>query len=69
MIGKLYYVVHTRVDVGLAVGMVGKFLENPKEGHMMTVKRIMRYIKGTKDYGLWYKKGGNLDLKEFIDTD
>ena len=29
----------------------------------MEIKRIMRYLKGTKHYGLWYKKGGNLDLK------
>ena len=35
----------------------------------MEIKRIMRYLKGTKDYGLWYKFGGNLDLKVFIDAD
>ena len=30
---------------------------------MLAIKRIMRYLKGTKDYGLWYKKGGKFDLK------
>ena len=35
----------------------------------MVVKRILRYLKRTKDYGLWYKLGGNLDLKVFIDVD
>ena len=35
----------------------------------MTIKRIMRYLKGTKYYGLWYKLGGNLALKEFTDVD
>ena len=35
----------------------------------MAIKRIMRYLKGTEDYGLWYKFGGNLDLKVFIDAD
>ena len=35
----------------------------------MKIKRIMRYLKGTKDYGLWYKIGGNLDLKVFINVD
>ena len=35
----------------------------------MVVKRILRYLKGTKDYGLWYKLGGNLDLKVFTDVD
>ena len=36
---------------------------------MMEIKRTMRYLKGTKDYGLWYRLGGNLDLKVFIDVD
>ena len=35
----------------------------------MAVKRILRYLKGTEDYGLWYKLGGNLDLKVFTDVD
>ena len=35
----------------------------------MAIKRIMRYLKGTQDYGLWYKIGGNLDLKVCTDVD
>ena len=35
----------------------------------MAMKMIMRYLKATKDYGLWYKKGGNFELKTFIDAD
>ena len=35
----------------------------------MAVKRIFRYLKGTEDYGLWYKLGVNLDLKVFTDVD
>ena len=35
----------------------------------MAVKRILRYLKGTKDYGLWDNLGGNLYLKVFTDAD
>lgn len=35
----------------------------------MAVKIILRYLKGTEDYGLWYKLGGNLDLKVFTNVD
>ena len=35
---------------------------------MTVIKIIMRYLKGTKDYGLWYKKGGNFELKAFTDA-
>ena len=69
MIQKLQYVVHIRPDIALADDIVARFLANPRENHMMTIKRIMRYLKGTEDYGLWYKIGGNLDLKVFTDAD
>ena len=69
MIRKLQYVVHTRPDIALAVGMVERFSGSPKENHMMEIKRIMRYLKGTEDYGLLYKKGGNFDLKAFTNSD
>ena len=69
MIGKLKYVVHSRPNIGLAIGMVAKFSANPKESHMIKIKRDTRYLKGIEDYGLWYKKGGNLDLKMFPNAD
>ena len=36
---------------------------------MMVVKRIIRYLKGTKDYGLYYKRSDKFELKVFIDLD
>ena len=53
MIGKLQYVVHSRPNIALAIRIVAIFSKNPKENHMMVVKRIMRYLKGTKYYGLY----------------
>ena len=41
MIGKLQYVVHSSPDIALAVGIVARFFANPKENHLMAVKRIM----------------------------
>ena len=69
MIENFQYVVHTRPDISLAVGIVAIFLAKPRENHMMAVKRILRYFKGTKDYGLCYKLEGNMDLKVFTDAD
>ena len=36
---------------------------------MAAVKRILRYLKGTVDYRLWYPKRNNFTLREFIDAD
>ena len=69
MIEKLQYVVHTRPDIALEVGIVARFLAKSRENNMMVVKRILRYLKETEDYGLWYKLGGYLDFKVFTNAD
>ncbi|GKB69332.1 retrovirus-related pol polyprotein from transposon TNT 1-94 [Tanacetum coccineum] len=42
---------------------------NPKESHLVAVKRIFRYLKGTPNLGLWYPKGLGFDLKAYSDSD
>ena len=36
---------------------------------MMAVKRIMRYLKGTKDYGMYYKRSDGFELNVFTKSD
>ena len=69
MIGKLYYVVHSRPDIALVVGIVARFSTNPKDKHMMAIKGIMRYVKGIVEYGLYYKKNENVELKAYTNVD
>jgi hypothetical protein len=47
MIGNLLYVTTSRPDVMQEVGQVARFQAAPKESHVMEVKRIFRYLKGT----------------------
>ena len=49
MIDKLEYVVHRRPDITLYVGIFTILSANPIENHLMVVKRIMRYLKGTEE--------------------
>jgi hypothetical protein len=69
MIGNLLYLIASRLDIIQAVGLVGIFQENPKETHVLAVKRIFRYLQGTVDYGLWYPKDTNLVLKAYTNAD
>ena len=62
MIGKLQYVVHSRLDIALVVGIVARFSANPRENHLIVVKRIMRYLKGIDDFGLYYKRSDKFEL-------
>ena len=60
MVGSLLYIaMATRPDIAHAVGVVSKFNANLKEAHLTAVKRILRYLKGTIDLALKYKKGSN----------
>ncbi|GKC20811.1 retrovirus-related pol polyprotein from transposon TNT 1-94 [Tanacetum coccineum] len=38
---------------------------NPKESHLIAIKRIFTYLKGTPNLGLWYPKGSGFDLKSY----
>ena len=68
MISSLLYVTTSRPDVMQAVGKVARFQAAPKESHIIVVKRILRYLKGIEEYGLWYPKGKNLIIQAFIDA-
>jgi hypothetical protein len=47
MIGSLLYVTTSILDVMQAVGQVARFQAAPKESHVLAVKRIFKYLKGT----------------------
>ena len=69
MIGKLQYVVHSRSNIALAVRIVARFSTNHKENHLMAVKRIMRYLKRTDDFCLYYKRSDKFELNAYTDVD
>ena len=54
MIGNLFYLTTSHPNISFSVGACARYQANPKESHLMYVKRIICYINGTLDYGLWY---------------
>ena len=69
MIGSLLYLTASRPDIMFSVCLCARFQANPKETHLKAVKRIFRYLNGTKDLGLWYPKGDNFNLVAYSDSD
>jgi hypothetical protein len=51
VIGSLCYLVDTRPDLVYLVGYVSRFMEAPREEHLVAVKHILRYLAGTKGWG------------------
>jgi hypothetical protein len=60
MIGSLLYLCASRPDIILSVSMCAMFQANPKEVHLRSMKRIMRYLVYTHKFGLCYPKGSCL---------
>ncbi|GJT69701.1 ribonuclease H-like domain, reverse transcriptase, RNA-dependent DNA polymerase [Tanacetum coccineum] len=68
LIGCLRYLLHTRPDLSYSVGLLSRFMQEPKEQHMKAVKQVLRYVKGTKDYGITYKHNGGNIIQGFSDS-
>ena len=56
MIGCLLYLTASRPDISFSVGVCARFQANPKMSHLIAVKRIIKYVSGTIDFGLFYRK-------------
>ena len=52
IIRSLLYLKASRLDIAFSVGVCARYQAAPKESHLTTVKRIIRYVNGTPDYGL-----------------
>ena len=69
MIRCLLYLTASRPDIAFSVGVCSRFQSNPKVSHLNAVKRIIKYVGGTCDYGLVYRMESNLSLAGFSDSD
>lgn len=69
MVGSLMYLTATRPDLMYVMILVSRYMERPTELHMQAMKRILRYVKGTTDLGIFYKKGGDGKLAAYSDSD
>ena len=68
MIVSLPYLSASRPDIMFIVCMCARFQANPKKSHLSAVKRIMRYLLGTINLGLWYPKNSSYNLIGYFDS-
>ncbi|GJX37571.1 hypothetical protein Tco_0250874 [Tanacetum coccineum] len=69
MIGSLMYLTASRPDIQFSTCLCARYQANPKESHLVVVKRIFRYLKGAPNLGLWYPKRSGFDLKVYSNSD
>jgi hypothetical protein len=69
IIGSLMYLMNTRPDICFAMNTLSQFLVEPRHVHLVAAKHVMRYLKGTLDYGLSYDGDHNFTLSGYTDSD
>jgi len=68
MIGSLLYLTASRPYILFSVCLCARFQSDPRESYLTVVKRIFRYLKGTINLGLLYRKSLDYKLVGFCDA-
>jgi hypothetical protein len=70
LVGSVRYLAHTWPDLTFSVGYISRFMQWPTMEHQQDVKRIIRYVTGILDHGLYYPRcPGEAHLVGYNDSD
>ncbi|XP_062079886.1 uncharacterized mitochondrial protein AtMg00810-like [Humulus lupulus] len=69
IVGALQYCTLTRPDIAFSVNKACQFMHSPTDVHWLAVKRILRYLSGTIDYGLHYQSSADSSVLCYTDAD
>jgi hypothetical protein len=68
LVGSLMYLVNTRPNIRFDVNTLSQFMVDPRQVHWITAKHVLRYLRGTGDYGLRYL-GEGVELQGYTYSD
>jgi hypothetical protein len=68
IIGLLMYLMNTRPYICFVVNTLSQFLVEPRHVHLVAEKHVMRYLKGTLDFGLIYNGYHDFRLSGYTDS-
>ena len=69
LVGCLMYLTVTRPDLMFVVCLIARFMADPREEHMIAAKRVLRYLKGMMEYGVFYGRSSTMELLGYTDSD
>ncbi|KAL0641846.1 hypothetical protein Bca4012_102697 [Brassica carinata] len=69
LVGKLIYLTITRPDICFAVNQVSQHMQIPKEHHWGMVNRLLMYLNGSADQGVWMGCNGSTEVVGYCDAD
>ena len=69
LVGSLMYLVNTRPDLCYAMNQLSQAMVQPTKMFWKAAKHVLRYLRGTSQYGLWYRWTEGVKLQGFTDAD
>ena len=63
------YLINTRPDICYAMNQFSQAMVKPTKIFWKVGKHVLRYLRGTSEYGLWYRKTDEVKLHGFTDAD
>ena len=69
LVGSLQYLHFTRPDVAFAVNKLSQFMHRPTDEHWIAAKRVLRYLSGTRNQGIFLRRNNTPNLHAFSDSD
>jgi len=72
IVGSLRFLCTSRPDLSFGVGLISRFMHDPRTPHMAAAKHILRYLKSTTDWGIFFPKADEQNevvLEAFSDSD
>ena len=67
MIGSLMYLMNRRPNICFVVNNLSQFLIDLRHFHLIFANHILRYLRGTIDYGLKYEVNQKINLEGYVD--
>jgi len=69
LVGSLNYLTTTRPDIAYSVSILSQFMAKPLESHWIAAKKVLRYLKGTVNFGIMYTDDCDVELTGYSDSD
>ena len=69
LIRRLLYLQATRPDIAYSVNILTQFVSDPRQTHLNAAHRVLRYLKTTSGQGIFFPKGGGMNLATYSDAD